>query len=102
MPNVNEYPLTASLKRKGTDSDQNGLKSKKRRKIRKLDTAADGNLDLDSGLNLAIGKMDRRLLADFVAQRTKRFSPNLSPVELEDLHLPGTELLMNLEIHSLE
>lgn len=33
--------------------------------------------------------MDSQLLADFVAQKTKRQLPNLSLVELEDLHIPG-------------
>ncbi|KAL8641536.1 MAG: hypothetical protein Q9226_008620, partial [Calogaya cf. arnoldii] len=44
--------------------------------------------DTDSDINTAIGKMDNRLLADYVAQRTKRFGEDLSPVELEDMHVP--------------
>lgn len=45
--------------------------------------------DTDSNINTAIGKMDNRLLADYVAQRTKRFGEDLSLVELEDMHVPG-------------
>ena len=53
--------------------------------------AEDERLDLEHGLNLAIGKLDSRLQADYVAQRTKRFSSELSLVELEDRHIPGTD-----------
>jgi hypothetical protein len=35
--------------------------------------------------------MDGRLLADYVAQRTKRFGGDLSLVELEDRHIPGEQ-----------
>ncbi|KAL8914163.1 MAG: hypothetical protein Q9171_001158 [Xanthocarpia ochracea] len=39
-------------------------------------------------INPDIGMMDNRLLADYVAQRTKRFGEDLSLVELEDMHIP--------------
>lgn len=45
--------------------------------------------ETDSNINTAIGKMDNHLLADYVAQRTKRFGEDLSLVELEDMHVPG-------------
>lgn len=45
--------------------------------------------NLDLGINTAISKMDTRLLADYVAQRTKRFGDELGVVELEDLLIPG-------------
>ena len=45
--------------------------------------------NLGLGINTAISKMDTRLLADYVAQRTKRFGDDLSVVELEDLYIPG-------------
>ena len=48
------------------------------------------NLDLERGLNLAIGKLDGRLLADYIAKRMKRFFPDLSLVELEDRCISGT------------
>jgi len=81
-----------NIKRKRDDDDGHETavakpaKSKKSKKAKKND---DENLDLKSGLNVAIGKLDSQLLADYIAQRTKRFSPNLSLVELEDFHIPG-------------
>lgn len=45
--------------------------------------------ETDSNINTAIGKMDNRLLADYVAQRTKGYGEDLSLVELEDMHVPG-------------
>ncbi len=64
-------------------------KPAKRKKAKKAKQDDNENLDLEIGVNLAIGKLDSRLLADYVARRTKRFFPNLSLVELEDLHIPG-------------
>lgn len=61
-----------------------------RKKTKNAKPDEDEDLDLERGLNLAIGKLESRLLADYVAQRTKRFSPELSLVELEDRHIPGT------------
>ena len=40
-------------------------------------------------INPDIGMMDNRFLADYVAQRTKRFGEDFSLVELEDMHIPG-------------
>lgn len=64
-------------------------KTVKRKKKKKAEAAEDGDLDLELGLNTAIGRMDSQLVADYVAQRTKRFSGDLSLVELEDRHIPG-------------
>lgn len=40
-------------------------------------------------INPAIGMMDSRMLADYVAQRNRRFGEQLSPVEIEDVRIPG-------------
>jgi hypothetical protein len=61
----------------------------KRRKLKKPKDVDESALDTDLGVNQAIGYMDARLLADHVAQRTKRFRPELSLVESEDIHVPG-------------
>ena len=37
--------------------------------------------------------MDSRLMADHIAQRTKRFQPDLSMVEAEDIHVPEKAIL---------
>lgn len=84
-------------KRARVDDDEDGPvvpevrpgKKAKRRKARSGIQDQDLDLDLERGLNLAIGRMDRGLLADYIAQRTKRFHSELSAVELEDLHIPG-------------
>lgn len=47
------------------------------------------DLDVEKGLNNAIGKMDSQLLTDFLAQQTTRHCGDLSTVELQDLYLPG-------------
>lgn len=44
---------------------------------------------MDLEINTAVGQMDTRLLADYIARCTKRFGDDLSVVELEDLHVPG-------------
>ncbi|KAL8772037.1 MAG: hypothetical protein Q9209_002703 [Squamulea sp. 1 TL-2023] len=48
---------------------------------------------LEGDINPAIGRMDNRLLADYVAQRTKQFSDHLSLVELEDMYVPESAIL---------
>lgn len=84
------HPQTSKRKRaEGGDGEGVARKSLKRKKSKKAKQTDDENLDLHLGLNLAIGKLNSPLLADYVAQRTKRFSPNLSFVELEDLHITG-------------
>ncbi|KAL8994912.1 MAG: hypothetical protein Q9169_005248 [Polycauliona sp. 2 TL-2023] len=47
----------------------------------------------ESNINTAIGQMDNRLMADYVAQRTKKFGEILSLVELEDMHIPENAIL---------
>lgn len=43
----------------------------------------------EDGIDESIGKMDSRLLADYIAQRTMRLNKALTAVELEDLNIPG-------------
>lgn len=63
---------------------------RKAKKPKKAKPADDADVDLENGVNNALGRMDNRLLADYVAQKTKRFESSLSLVELEDKHIPGT------------
>lgn len=83
-----------SGKRKRDDEDD-GKKTAKKKKKKNFKKKVpkdinDDDLDEKLGLNLAIGRMDGQLLVDHVAQRTKRFEPELSTVEMEDRYLPGT------------
>ena len=84
--------FTQAVKRRHA-SDDEGEKSlqkpAKQRKSKKSESNDDAHLNEFSNINSALGKMDNRLLTDLVASKTKRFLPNLSLVELEDLHVPG-------------
>lgn len=81
--------LPASQKRRREeDTPPLSKRAVKRKKQKKRVDEEDENLDLEAGINTAIGRMDNRLIADLVAQRTKRFDKDLSIVELEDRYLP--------------
>lgn len=80
-------PETSGKRKRENDSKQS--KRAKKRKSKKPKNVDDEDLNQELGLNLAIGRMDNSLLADYMAQRTKRFEPDLSMVELEDRHVPG-------------
>lgn len=89
-PQLPTRPRTEKRKRIVDNRDEvASSKPVKRKKSKKVKYENDDNLDLELGLNLAIRNLDSRLLADYIAQRTKRFSQNLSLVELEDLHISG-------------
>ena len=88
-------PRTAKRKQNnGMDYDLeavaiNSGKRKKAKTSKVHRSNEDENLNLVQGLNLTIAKLDSRLLADYVAKRTKCFSPNLSLVELEEMYISG-------------
>lgn len=69
-------------------SEERSIKKRKTRNVHPGLTR-DMHLDLEHGVNFAVGNMDKHLLADHIARQTKRFLPELSPVELEDLRIPG-------------
>ena len=45
------------------------------------------------GIDESIGKMDGTLLADYLAQRSRRLNKELSAVELEDMYIPSSAFL---------
>ena len=61
----------------------------KRKKAAKARNAENDALNMEVGINTALGKFDSHLLADYVAQQTKRWAPDLSLVEMEDKYIPG-------------
>ena len=81
-----------AAKRKRDDDNDAPVESKraaKRKKNpKKPKDVQDEALDEEKGVNHAIAHMDSSLMADHIAQRTKRFKPDLSLVEAEDLHVP--------------
>ncbi len=92
------FPLTQDVKRPRSDPDDGGAvpegrrtKKLRKRKARPGLVEQDLDLDVEGSINVAIGKMGRSLLADYIAQRTKRFQRDLSAVELDDLHIPGMD-----------
>lgn len=100
-PSASPEPETRSLgsKRKREDGDEDEApatqtKAAKRKKAKNAKKAKqpkdieEDALDLEAGVNHAIAHMDSQLLADHVAQRTKRFHTELSDMELEDMHIP--------------
>ena len=82
-------PPPSSKKRKQSTLAKEEKKSSKRRKLKRPKDVDEEALDADLGVNHAIAHMDSRLMADHIAQRTKRFRPELSLVEMEELHVPG-------------
>lgn len=84
---------TSTKRRREYDDDESEVtpaareKAKKRKKAK---PAHDADVDLEDGINNALGRMDNRLLADYIARKTKRFESSLSLVELEDKHISGT------------
>ena len=84
----------SSTKRKrDADGKPESKRATKRRRSKKPKDVTDDALDLDAGLNHAIGHMDGKLLADHVAQRTQRFQSDLSIVELEDIRVPASAII---------
>ena len=81
---------TTNKRKQDSESKSEEKKSTKRRKLKKPKDVDDETLDAELGVNHAIAHMDSRLIADHMAQRTKRFRPELSLVEAEDYHIPGT------------
>lgn len=89
--------LSASPEPKSTKEQ---LSSKKRKRSSKTEKTPKNiskkhksedneELDLEAGLNLVFSHMDAQLLADHVAQKTRRFENELSSVELEDKYISG-------------
>lgn len=76
-----------NLKRKSADSSAPEV-SKKKKKSSKH-SAEDEFLDTELGLNTLFARMDNQLVADYLAQKTSRFAPDLSNVELSDITISG-------------
>jgi len=87
-----DAPAPTKANKRKRDAD--GKKSAKRRKLKKPKDVEDDALDAELGVNHAIGHMDNSLMADHIAQRTRRFRPKLSVVEVEDFHIPGAYRLI--------
>ena len=87
-----DYKTTQSSKRKLKEiaPDSIIIKAKKKQKPTKKAAAEDEHINLDLGLNLAVGRLDNQLLADLITQKIKKADPDLSIVEIEELRIPCT------------
>jgi len=79
--------LNSSLKE--TSIGETSAGKKRRRPKSKSKATEEDELDLEAGTNNAFSHMDNHLLADYVAQRTRRYESDLSSIELEDRYIPG-------------
>lgn len=86
-----EAPM-GKRKREDEAKPESKRAAKKRKQTKKPKDVEDEALDTDAGVNHAIAHMDSQLAADHLAQRTKRFQPNLSLVEAEDAHIPSSAI----------
>ncbi|KAI1261588.1 U3-containing 90S pre-ribosomal complex subunit-domain containing protein [Xylariaceae sp. FL1019] len=75
----------AKSKKRAREDDGAAQKKQKRRKA--AFEQEDLDLDLEAGLNKKIASLDSMLLADHIAQKTRRFGTELKPVELSALDI---------------
>jgi len=75
-------------KRKRGVVEQGAKKAAKKTKSKK-NAIEEDELDIDLGINKAFSHMDNQLLADYIAQRTRKYESDLSSIELDDKHIPG-------------
>jgi len=90
-------PQSGNKRKRDSDSKPESKRAAKRKRSKKPKDIADDALDTEAGLNHAIAHMDSQLLADHVAQRTKRFQSDLSLMELEELQLPSSAIVDTTE-----
>ncbi|KAI2632829.1 U3-containing 90S pre-ribosomal complex subunit-domain containing protein [Xylaria nigripes] len=81
-----QAPKAKSKKRARDDGSNNEAGSKKRRRNPAFEQD-DLDLDLEAGLNKKIALLDNMLLADHIAQKTRRFGTDLKPMELAALDI---------------
>lgn len=80
------------MKRENHHLNSDGEQSKiflKRRKTNKVPHEYHQDVNLKNSYDLAIGRMNSKLLADYTARQTRKFRSDLSILELQDLIIPG-------------
>ncbi|TGJ79157.1 hypothetical protein E0Z10_g9614 [Xylaria hypoxylon] len=84
QPTANATSLAPKAKpKKRAREDDGGSRKRKKSAFDQEDL----DLDLEAGLNKKIGLLDSMLLADHLAQKTRRFGTDLKPVELSALDI---------------
>lgn len=89
-PSTAPEPVSTIKKRHASEDSSHanqGKRNAKRLKTQKSVPLSSSNHA--ENFNPAVAGLSSQLLADHVAQSTKRFAPNLSAVELQDRYIPG-------------
>jgi protein CMS1 len=93
-PEVQE-PVVQSVsgkRKRGTKVLITAKDDSKKSKSKKRKTDDEDGLDIDSGINTAFENMNNQLVADHIAQKTRKYESDLSSIELEDKYIPGVYL----------
>jgi protein CMS1 len=89
-PEPHESAKKSKKRKRGADPEQGAKKAAKKSRSKKGKSDEDDEIDTEAGINKAFSHMDSQLLADYVAQRTRKYESDLSLVELEDKYIPGS------------
>lgn len=90
-PEPDELVKESKKRKRGADLEQAAKKAAKKSKSKKGKADEEDEIDTEAGINKAFSHMDNQLLADYVAQRTRKYETELSLVELEDKYIPGMD-----------
>lgn len=82
---------STSKKRKRGVVEQGAKRAAKKTKSKK-NAIDEDELDVENCINKAFSHMDNQLLADYIAQRTRKYESDLSSIELEDKHIPANAI----------
>lgn len=88
LPSASPELESGPGKRKRESADGSAGSSKKRRK-RKTWSSENRDLDEENGINLELGRMSASETAVLLEQQMRKFHPNLSSIEAEELSVPG-------------
>jgi protein CMS1 len=83
IPNLPSTTSPRKRKRSGASTSEQQLRK------RNHSTTENEEIDLTMGINRIFARMNNHLLADYVAQRTRKFEDDLSPVERDDRYIAG-------------
>ncbi|KAI1001010.1 hypothetical protein K3495_g7186 [Podosphaera aphanis] len=82
------HPINSRKRKNPESKSQEQIAKKPKSKSKKH--AENTDIDIEAGLNLGFHKMDSQLLADYIAQRTKKYQSDLSSIELEDKYIKAS------------
>jgi protein CMS1 len=82
-------PVMSKKRKRGTKVMISAKDDSKKSKSKKKKTDEEDGLDIELGINTAFAYMNSQLVADHVAQKTRKYESDLSSIELEDKYIPG-------------